>query len=79
MRVLYFGPARDLMGRDSEAVPLEAPATVEQVLHWVEESHPAAVSLLSTSVVAVNLQYVDNRATVNDGDEIAIIPPVSGG
>jgi molybdopterin converting factor small subunit len=76
-RVLYFARARDVAGRASDDVP---GATVAEVLeHVIGRCGPAFEDVLSTSRVWVNGEPAENQRVVGALDEVAILPPVSGG
>lgn len=76
-RVLFFAQARDAAGRSSDEVP---GGTVAEVLaHVVHRCGPAFEGVLSVSRVWVNGEPVERGAAVGERDEVAIIPPVSGG
>jgi molybdopterin converting factor subunit 1 len=76
--VLLFASYAEALGASSLALELTGEATVADVISSVR-SHPGADRLPSTPLVAVNQQYADAASPVRDGDEVAIIPPVSGG
>ncbi|KAJ1970608.1 hypothetical protein H4R34_006006, partial [Dimargaris verticillata] len=87
-RVCYFAAARDAAGNtDAEAVPLPnatSVTTLATALANCQVRHPALKPLLTRCVVALNQEYVDAEAdykaiAIGSGDELAIIPPVSGG
>jgi molybdopterin synthase sulfur carrier subunit len=87
--VLYFASASSFAGREYEALP--APLSVDRLFDVLEEKHSGMKDkILSSCLVTVNLDYVDvpsstgtdisNKAMViQEGDEVAIIPPVSSG
>jgi MoaE-MoaD fusion protein len=79
IQVLYFAVLRERFGRDSEPVELPEPATVADLLAWVRERQPAFPPLERRVQVAVNRQVVPSTQALADGDEVALIPPVSGG
>lgn len=87
MRILYFGPLRDLVGTDEQDIlevtntgPADTPKTVAEVVAAVVATYPEAAELIGSCATAVNLDYVDNMNTlVSMGDSIALIPPVSAG
>jgi molybdopterin converting factor subunit 1 len=76
--VLMFGPLADVA---SPRVKLAVPegTRVDGLLKHVGERFPALRSRLSSVAVAVNLAYVPKEAPLRSGDEVALIPPVSGG
>ena len=74
-----FAVYRERVGSDCIEVTLPAGATVEDALSCLAESHPVTVPLLPTTMVAVNQSYVERSEPLRAGDEVALIPPVSGG
>lgn len=80
MEVLFFGIAKDIVGKSqlqfSETD--EVPNTVSELKKMISETYPA-FSKLSSLAVAVNSEYAADNVSLNRNDEIAIIPPVSGG
>jgi molybdopterin synthase catalytic subunit len=82
MRVtlLTFGILRDLLGDFEGAVELPSGSTVRDLLdhcHIQASEGPAAI--WSALAVAVNREYVPASHSLRDGDEVALLPPVSGG
>jgi molybdopterin converting factor subunit 1 len=79
LRIIAFGIARDIFGHSFIEIdwPLNQP-TVQDIKLWLTKQYPEFAKLASFAV-AVNAQYVADGATVKESDEIAIIPPVSGG
>jgi molybdopterin converting factor subunit 1 len=75
----FFAAAREAMGRS--AMPLEMPegATVADTLARLRAEHPAFAALPHEMMVSVNLEYRAPDYQLGDGDEVAFIPPVSGG
>lgn len=57
----------------------EASVTVDQLKEILTESYPAATSLIAVSFVAVNQEYARGEVLITSTDEVALIPPVSGG
>ncbi len=77
--VLLFAAARDIAGTNSITVELAEPATVEQLRRKLNECLPAANDLLVRSSISINHQYAVDNTVIHPTDEIALIPPVSGG
>jgi molybdopterin converting factor subunit 1 len=77
--VLLFAQLRDAVGRDSIAIDLFAGATVTDALHHIAETHPAIAPMLNQIATAVNERYASFNTVLHEGDNIALIPPVSGG
>lgn len=78
MRVLLFASYADAFGASEIDVDLPAGSTVAQVVQWVRTRHGDS-RLPPSPLVAVNQAYARPDATILDGDEVAIIPPVAGG
>jgi molybdopterin synthase catalytic subunit len=79
VRTRLFARLRELAGTDSENVEVRAGATVADVYNALRKSHPG-LDVSSESVrAAVNQEFADWDVVVADGDEVAFIPPVSGG
>ena len=78
LTVLLFGIARDLTGQSSVPMSLSKNANVGDLLGQLNERYPALTSIRSL-LVAVNGEYAEANQLLNNNDEIALIPPVSGG
>lgn len=79
LRVQLFGVLADKLGARELSVSLDAPATAGDLLAALERDHPSLTDLRGRLAVAVNMAYVGADHAINEGDEIALIPPVSGG
>jgi molybdopterin synthase catalytic subunit len=79
VRVLFFGMLKDLAGRDSDSLTLPDRATLADVLSHYEERIPRLKDLLSSLAMSVNQEYAGPEARLQPEDEIALLPPVSGG
>ena len=85
-KALYFAAAKDATGVTNELVrfPEECQDSISipKFFEILESRHPKLKEkkILSSAAVAVNLEYVDvSDGRIKPGDEVAIIPPVSGG
>ena len=79
MTVRLFARLRDLAGSGEMIRDVDAPATVGSVWQALVTENPALRDYERTMSVAVNADYSKMSAPVNDGDEVAFLPPVSGG
>jgi molybdopterin synthase catalytic subunit len=79
LRLLYLGPARDLAGVGEEIIDLPAGARAADLAPVITAKHPSLGCALSSMRLAVNLTFVQDDHALRDGDEVAVIPPVSGG
>jgi MoaE-MoaD fusion protein len=79
VEVLFFAVLRERAGRDRETLDLPSGATVAALLEQLGVQHPALAGLEGRIQVAVNRQIVPRTHVLSAGDEVALIPPVSGG
>lgn len=79
VRVLYFGIVRERIGLSEEVVELVETSTVADLAAILSAKHGNLAAGVSSLRLAVNLEYVDSDAILHDDDEVAVIPPVSGG
>ena len=73
--VKFFASLRERIGHGSVEIDCPAPATVESV--WRQVSGDGALG--EGILAAVNHDYVPPDHGINDGDEVAFFPPVTGG
>jgi molybdopterin converting factor subunit 1 len=78
VRVLSFGIAKEIVGGSSVELAVEDGATAETLKQALLQRYPALCKL-SSFMLAINNEYAGPSALVSAGDEVAIIPPVSGG
>ena len=79
MNILLFGITRDIIGKSRLYIPAEVNLnTVLDLKDWLSKQYPA-IQALSSLAVAVDNEYADNEHAIHAGQEIALIPPVSGG
>ena len=79
VQVRYFAILRERTGREAEAFELPAGATVREARAAIAARHPEIVPLLSRIAIAVNRAVVAESHPLSPGDEVALLPPVSGG
>ncbi len=79
VRLLFFGAAREAAGTDEATLNLSLPATVTSALDEVLTIYKGLRRFERSLLVAVNQEYAPPEARLNDGDEVAVFPPVSGG
>jgi molybdopterin synthase catalytic subunit len=79
VKVLFFGMLRDIVGCAEEHIDLEEGARLDSVFERYAHQFPKLGQLASSIVLACNHQFSDRSAIVREGDEIAFLPPVSGG
>ncbi len=79
VEVLAFAWAKDAIGGERLEVEVPEGASVQSLLASLAEDHPRLGERLSALTVAVNQEFVDPGTVLKPGDEIALIPPISGG
>jgi molybdopterin synthase catalytic subunit len=79
VKVLYFAQLRERRGADTETLDLPSGGDVAMALATIAKQHPDVAPHLPRAQVAVNQIVVAATTPLADGDELALIPPVSGG
>lgn len=79
IRVLLFGQLKDIVGRQEELLELEPGVKLSAVMSRYGERFPKFQALAGSIACAVNQQYASGSAILRDGDEVGLLPPVSGG
>ena len=77
--IRLFARLRDLAGSGELVRDVANPATVETVWRSLVDEMPDLRAYERTMSVAVNADYARMSAAVHEGDEVAFLPPVSGG
>ncbi|KAG0042660.1 hypothetical protein BGZ83_000204 [Gryganskiella cystojenkinii] len=80
--VLYFASAKDAAKTESERLDWSSGIDATKLTKFLIDRHPELEPVLKTCMFAVNMEYMDQDSvawTVQPGDEVAVIPPVSGG
>ena len=78
IKILAFGIAKDILGATNLSVQMPGEPTVGQLKAHLCRSYPAFEKLASFAI-ALNTEYAEDRQAIHPGDEVVIIPPVSGG
>jgi len=79
VRVLFFGALRDLAGRTNDALTLPEGARLSDLLAHYEAALPRLKDFLPAIALSINQEYAPPGAALHDQDEVALLPPVSGG
>ncbi|MCH7721235.1 MAG: molybdenum cofactor biosynthesis protein MoaE [Planctomycetes bacterium] len=79
IRVLFFGPAQTAAGVGACSVSLDGPGTVERLVEHLLGEYPALGGFGESLRYAVNEEFAEMTRPLSDKDEVAVIPPVSGG
>jgi MoaE-MoaD fusion protein len=79
IRVLFFGVLKDLTGKPSDSLNLPEDATLRDVLSHYEQVIPRLKDAATSLAMSVNQEYAGPATRLRSGDEVALLPPVSGG
>jgi len=79
VRVLFFGMLKDVTGRDTDFLSLPDQASLADIFTHYEKLNPQLSRFAPSIAVSVNQQFAELDWKLKDGDEIAFLPPVSGG
>ena len=79
VRVLFFGILRDVVGRAEEAFELEPGCDVERLFELYSGRYPELERHRASLLFSRNREFVGRSQRLEEGDEVAFLPPVSGG
>jgi molybdopterin synthase catalytic subunit len=77
--VLFFGVLKDVVGRSSETVDLPQGARVLDVIFHYAREAPRLEAMAPSLAISVNREYAGADQALREGDEVGLLPPVSGG
>ncbi len=77
--VLFFGVLKDLIGRSQETLELAPGARLETVFQHYASEYPRLQQMADSIALARNQEFAGPETALRDGDEVALMPPVSGG
>jgi molybdopterin synthase catalytic subunit len=79
IRVLFFGVLKDVLGRSSDILELPEGSRLQSVLAHYARQTARFEAIAPSLAVSVNHEYSAPDQTLRDGDEVGLLPPVSGG
>ncbi len=79
IKVLFFGAAADRAGTRETGLDVQDGATLAEIWPLIVERHSDLAPMRDTLAFAVNGEYARKEDAVSSGDEVAVLPPVSGG
>ncbi len=77
--VLFFGVLKELVGRSSENVDLPGGSRVRDLVLHYARAFPRLEAMAASLAVSVNQEYSGVERVLSEGDEVGLLPPVSGG
>jgi sulfur-carrier protein len=79
VRVLFFGRLKEIVGRSEDSVELAPGAHIETLFARYGAHHPELANYRSSVVASRNQEFSAWTTPLSSGDEVAFLPPVSGG
>ncbi len=79
VRVLYLGMLKEVARRDKEVVQVPAGARLQDLFVQLQQQTPQLQEFRGAIALAINYEYAAGDAALQENDEVALIPPVSGG
>lgn len=79
IRVKLFAALREVVGRQEMEVELEPGTTAGELLDFLVAEHSKLARYLNVIQVAINQEFAERDTPIADDDEVALLPPVSGG
>jgi molybdopterin converting factor subunit 1 len=79
VRIKCFASVKDILGQREIVFDLPEGTTAADLLRRLVADHPRLTGLAPSLLLAVNREYVERNRLLAEGDEVALIPPVSGG
>lgn len=79
VRVLFFGMLKELVGKSADLIELPEDASVSDVIQHYRSNASTIARFFSSTAIAVNQQYAGPETKLSANDEVAFLPPVSGG
>jgi len=79
VRVLFFGQLREIVGVDEDFAELSEGSRVEDLYERYGRRFPRLIEFRASVAASINQEYAAFRSQLSTGDEVAFLPPVSGG
>ena len=83
VKILFFAKARELLNQSESVISLNKESSIDNVFEAIETSYPDLKALNRTYAIALNEEYLPNDLDLilnfTSNDQIAVIPPISGG
>tara|TARA_A100001037_G_scaffold260296_2_gene248605 strand:+ start:1008 stop:1253 length:246 start_codon:yes stop_codon:yes gene_type:complete len=79
INILLFANLREIAKQSSLQLDVSETAIVSDVIDIVKKEIPDIAPYFESIMIAVNMTYVENSYKLNNNDEMALIPPASGG
>ena len=79
--VKFFAVMKKLVGRESIELPIDGQTTLREILNQIEKEVPKIRAIIKEgrTLISINQEMADEDTLVQNGDEIAMLPPFAGG
>jgi molybdopterin converting factor subunit 1 len=77
--ILYFATVKDATGIRMESIDLSNDTSIREMLSKISTIYPKLKHILNNIQISVNYKIVDLNTVLKEGDEVALLPPISGG
>jgi molybdopterin converting factor subunit 1 len=77
--ILYFASVKDVTGIRMESIDLSKDTSIREMLSKISLIYPKLKHILNIIQISVNYKIVDLNTILKEGDEVALLPPISGG
>jgi molybdopterin converting factor subunit 1 len=77
--ILYFASVKDATGISMESIDLSKDTSIREMLSKISIVYPKLKHILNIIQISVNYRIVDLNTVLKEGDEVALLPPISGG
>jgi molybdopterin converting factor subunit 1 len=77
--ILYFASVKDVTGIRMESIDLSKDTSIREMLSKISLIYPKLKHILNIIQISVNYKIVDLNTVLKEGDEVALLPPISGG
>lgn len=79
VNVLFFGPMKDCTGISSKEYEVHESFTLANLIGFIYADFADAKDVLDVCAFVVNQEFTEETNPLHEGDEVAVLPPVSGG
>lgn len=79
IRVLFFGQLKDIVGRTEESLELQPGSSVSDLMAHYGQQFPRFKPMAGSIACSINREYAPASSVLHEGDEVGLLPPVSGG
>ncbi len=77
--IKFFATHREVIGKNELELELEKGTDIKGLLKLLIETYPGLAKLEQSTIISLNHNYAPDERLIQDGDEVALFPPVGGG